>query len=105
MKKRGVALACLLPLVLLGCAAFAVSPVSGFLYSDVKAPLSATAYPSAPKQGTSSCTSILGIIATGDCSISAAMKQGGVTRIHHVDYHTSGVLGIVATYRVIVYGE
>jgi hypothetical protein len=54
--------------LLTGCAAMAVSPTTGFLYTDVKAP-------------------------------------GGITKIHHVDFHSTSILGIYAKYMVTVYGE
>lgn len=41
----------------------------------------------------------------GDCSIKAAMANGGITKIHHVDYRTKNILGIVATQTTLVYGE
>jgi len=33
------------------------------------------------------------------------MENGGITKIHHVDYKTEVVLGIYAKLTVIVYGE
>ena len=49
--------------------------------------------------------SFLVLIATGDASIRAAAKSAGITKIHHVDHHSTNMLGFVATYTVIVYGE
>ena len=88
-----------------GCAAMAVSPVTGFLYTDVKAPVAVTANPTYSKSGTAKCSSILGFVATGDCSIETAMKDGGITKVHHVDHESTNILGIYAEYTVIVYGE
>ena len=48
---------------------------------------------------------ILGIIATGDASISTAASNGGVKKISHIDAHKKSILGIFATYEVFVYGE
>jgi TRL-like protein family len=45
------------------------------------------------------------VYATGDASISAAMANGGITRIHHVDQETTNILGIYAKYVTIVHGE
>lgn len=90
---------------MVGCGAMAVSPVVGVLYTDVKGPVTATSYSSHSKVGTASCTSILGLIATGDASIEAACKSDGITKIHHVDFHTNNILGIIATYTVYVYGD
>ena len=49
----------------------------------------------------------MGIIcfATGDSSIKAAAANGGITKISHVDYHTTSVLGLWAKTTVMVYGE
>lgn len=41
----------------------------------------------------------------GDCSIKAAMENGGIKKIHHVDYKTRSILGIVASQTTLVYGE
>ncbi len=87
-----------------GCA-FSASPVLGSIYTDVKAPVVATANPAGNKVGTGEATSILGIVATGDASINSAAKKAGITRISHVDYQATNILGIFAKYTVYVYGE
>ncbi len=87
-----------------GCA-MVVAPVNGGLYTDLKAPVTATSNTGSAKVGTGECTSILGFIAMGDCSISAAMKNGNITKIHHVDHDAMSVLWIYAKYTIRVYGE
>jgi len=91
--------------VVLTSCAMASSPVSGMWYTEVKAPLTATQYPTGTKCGKAECTSILGLIATGDASIEAAAKSVGITKIHHVDYEAMSVLGIFAKFTTYVYGE
>jgi hypothetical protein len=91
--------------VLAGCAAYAISPVTGFVYTDVQGPGSATSNTGSSKVGTAVAESFLGLIATGDASIEAAMKDGGITKIHHVDYESKNILGLYATFTVVVYGE
>ncbi len=59
----------------------------------------------ASKVGTAEATSILGLVATGDVSIDAAAKAGGITKIHHVDEECTAILGIVAKYKIYVYRE
>ncbi|MBC8234123.1 hypothetical protein H8E77_31640 [bacterium] len=98
-------LALFLAAVLTGCFAMATAPVTGGLYTEVKGPVTATANSNYSKVGTASCESILGLIATGDASIETAAKNGGITKIHHVDYESKSILGIYAKYTVIVYGE
>lgn len=57
------------------------------------------------KTGTSTCTSILGLVAEGDCSISTAAKNGGITKVSTVDFDVSNILFLYATTTVIVTGE
>ena len=93
-----------LPL-LTGCLATGMSPVMGGLYTKVDAPYSATANTVGQKVGTAFCTSVLGLIATGDCSITTAAKNGGITKVSHVDYSTEAILGLYAKVTVKVYGQ
>lgn len=91
---------------LTGCAAYSTSPVTGILFTDVKAPVTATASDApALKSGSAAVNSVLGLIATGDASIDTAARNGGITKIHHVDYSSKNWLGIYAVYTVTVYGE
>ena len=59
----------------------------------------------AGKQGKSSCYSVFALVAFGDCSIKSAMKDGGITKIHHVDSKSTQFLFIMYRYDTIVYGE
>ena len=91
--------------LLSGCAT-AVSPVTGSLYTNVRAPMLVTESPDRPtKVGRATMRSILGIYAVGDASIESAAKNAGITRIHHVDYQTQNILGVMADFTVIVYGN
>jgi len=81
-----------------------VGSVGGLLYTDVSGPVLATSHSSASKVGTASSTGIL-CVATGDSSIKAAADSAGITKIQHVDYHTTSVLGLYAKTTVTVYGE
>jgi len=56
------------------------------------------------KPGVSQATGIL-FFATGDASVGAAMDEGGITKVHHVDAEVFSVLGLYATHKTIVYGE
>jgi len=88
---------------LTGCA-IVQAPVVGLLFTDVNAPAIATAETGRSKVGVSKCNAILGI-ATGDCSIEAAMKNGGIRKIQHVDYRVKSYLGFYAECTTTVYGE
>ncbi len=42
---------------------------------------------------------------TGDASIGTAMKNGGITKVHHVDYSVKNILFLYNETITIVYGE
>lgn len=88
-----------------GCAAVTSAPVTGVLYSDVTYPVNATSNDQGPKTGEASASSILGIFATGDASIAAAARNGGITKVKTVDVNATSFLGFYAKYTVIVTGE
>jgi len=91
--------------ILSGCAVVQ-SPVSnGLFFTAVSGPGTVTANDVYSKVGRSSCRSILGVVSTGDASINAAMINGGITKIHHVDYRSMSVLCVFAKFTTIVYGE
>lgn len=102
-----IAIMLLVAIYVTGCAASAKAPVTGFLYTDVTAPVATSIDNSVKplKSGTAFAQSILGWIAIGDASVRTAARNGGITKIHYVEQHTQSVLGIVATYTVTVYGE
>jgi hypothetical protein len=104
LSRVGLALGSLALLVSTGCA-MAASPVNGFLYSKVDAPLAVNSDADNKKHGSASCQSYLGLIATGDASIETAAKNGGITKIHHVDFKSHSILGFYAEFTTIVYGE
>ncbi len=56
------------------------------------------------KVGEATCSRIFGFSISGDCSISAAMTQGGVKRIHHVDQKVTSY-GPYQKVTVYIYGE
>lgn len=89
---------------IIGCAS-AMSPVTGFLYTGVQGPIAYGENGTSDKSGTACATSILGIIGTGDASISGAMKKGGITKVTSIDHKTKSVLGIYAQFCTVVKGE
>jgi hypothetical protein len=91
--------------LMLSSCAIVSSPLSGFVYTDVKSPVAVTDNQNSTKVGTAEATSILGIVATGDASVEAAAKSAGITKIHHVDQHSTGIIGVFAKYKIYVYGE
>jgi hypothetical protein len=81
-----------------------VGGVGGSIYTDVSGPVLATSHSSSAKMGTASAEGVLGFT-WGDSSIKAAADSAGITKIQHVDYHTTSVLGVYAKTTVTVYGE
>lgn len=103
MRKIGLAFALGAAGMLMGCAT--TMPIGG-LYTEVKLPVAVTSNSSASqKVGVAQCTSVLSLVATGDCSIDAAKKNGGIAKVNHVDWDAKNILGIFGTYKVTVYGE
>ncbi|HXX92014.1 MAG TPA: TRL-like family protein [Planctomycetota bacterium] len=85
-----------------GCTS--ITPMNGSLYTDVQGPVAVGSATGSSKVGEAKATSIVGV-ALGDCSISTAMKNGGITKVHHVDTKVRNILGVYAEYTTIVYGE
>ncbi|MFH1673327.1 MAG: TRL-like family protein [Pseudomonadota bacterium] len=104
MKKKVLSLTAVVVAMafLAGCAS--IYPI-GVAYTEVKLPTDATSAAKAMKVGTSKCISVLALVAIGDASIEAAMKDGGITKIHHVDWDVKNILGIYGEYKTTVYGE
>ena len=94
----------LLCAALLGGCALAHGPVIAPITLDMKGPVSAGPAATSPKVGRAEAYGVL-VFSTGDASISAAMANGGITKIHHVDHETQNILGFYAKYTTIVYGE
>ena len=57
------------------------------------------------KRGESYASTYFFAFSSGDASIDAAAREGGIERIYFVDYTHSNILGIVVKYCVIVWGE
>lgn len=94
-----------LAIALSGCAT-ANAPVNGLIYSHVTGPVGVTGSADKPtKVGRAVARSIFGLYATGDASIETAAKNGGITKIHHIDHETQVILGVLADYTTIVYGN
>ena len=88
--------------VLMGCA---TSFPVGMVYTKLNLPISAEGAGKSLKTGTSECTSVLSIVATGDISYEEAMADGGITKVNHADWEVENILGIIGKYKLTVYGE
>lgn len=105
MKTKLLALAVALA-ALNGCAtAHGGDAVAmGTIYSGYKS--SGAIGTGAPgKTGEACISSILGLVATGDASVEAAKKAGGITAVSHVDHEQFSVLGVYATSCTVVHGS
>ncbi|MGA2602958.1 MAG: TRL-like family protein [Verrucomicrobiia bacterium] len=74
------------------------------IYTQTEGPVAVGSAAGSEKVGTATSTAIV-FFATGDASIKAAMENGGITKIHHVDYKVMSVMGVYAKYTTVVYGE
>ena len=83
MKKLGGILCSVSLILLVGCANVTV-PFTEVARVNVKEVGS--------REGTASCTGILGILYTGDCSIATAARNGGIKEIKTVDRHVDSFL-------------
>jgi hypothetical protein len=90
--------------VLTGCSAIPTGPVIAAIVIDEKGPVSVGDMRAGMKVGVAQAEGIL-VVAYGDASIVAAMKDANITKVHHVDNETFGVLGVYARYKTVVYGE
>lgn len=99
------------PVVLMalsGCAGIAYQSrgvAFATLYADNVTPIMTTENDIGKKKGEACSTSILGLVTTGDASIRAAADAGGIKNISAVDQSYKNILGIFATYCVIVSGK
>jgi len=104
INRARVVLSALSCTLLVGCATVAHGPVTAPLVFDMKGPVSLGPATGTAKVGRAEAWGIL-VFATGDASVAAAMKNGGIKRAHHIDNETMNILGIYAKYTTIVYGE
>ena len=91
--------------LLAGCA---TSQPVGTLYTNVSFPVAVTnaqSNNSRLKVGIATCTSVFSLVAVGDASIAAAMKNGDITKVHSVDWKAENTLGVIGKYECIVRGE
>jgi hypothetical protein len=106
MKKLGILICSMGMVMLLGCA-MPYSP--GFIFSDIDVPMcspdDSSGLAPGPKTGTSKMINYFGLIATGDASIQAAAKNGGIIKVKTADFHYDTILGIINTTTTTVTGE
>lgn len=102
MKK--IIIPSIVVLLLAGCAT--IQP-QGTIFTDLQVPVNVTSSSldvSKMKVGKSSCKSFLGLVAQGDASIAAAVKNGNIKTIHAIDWKVKNIMGF-GQFECIVYGE
>jgi len=90
--------------LLLSACATGLSPAGVGLFTDVKGPITATDF-SGTKQGEACASTTIGLFISGDASIEAAKKAGGISKVAAVDYHTKGYYPFIGTTCTIVTGQ
>ena len=92
---------------LAGCAGFGQpsGPGAGWLFTSVKGPLTVGPSSSGSKTGEACSVNVLGLLATGDGSISTAASNAGISDIQAVDYDTNSFLGLFTKSCTVVHGE
>lgn len=107
MKMKKLLFVCMFAagLMLASCSMIGTPVGIAGLYTDVTSGVAVTSNNLGNKVGTSSASNILGIVAVGDAGINKAARSAGIKKISHVDQAQTNILGIVSTYKTVVYGE
>lgn len=82
----------------------------GAVYTNLKTPMPrlSVSLDDTPgeKVGKASCSAFLWVVLVGDCSVTTAMKNGGIDKVSHVDTDLLEVLmGLYGNYTTVVYGD
>ena len=91
-------------LTLAGCM-IVQTPAIGIIFTEVKYGDFATTSTAAPKEGKACASSILGWVATGDASVTAAKAAGGITNVSSIDHTAKNILGIIGEWCTVVKGS
>lgn len=90
---------------LAGCISAPFQPPMGVV-TNYKAPLSTEgSWKQGTKTGAAEAACVLGLVATGDCSLNTAIKNGNLKEAYYADYEYFNFLGIYQSVKVIVTGE
>jgi hypothetical protein len=104
--KKGLGLLALVAAVGIFASGCATAIPAGSLYTEVSFPGGVGSGDiSYSKVGKATSNSYFALIAVGDSSIEAAVKNGGIQKIKFVDYKTKNILGFIGEYTTYVYGD
>jgi hypothetical protein len=67
--------------------------LGGFIYNGATTPGGGYTPAVATKQGEATCKNVFYIVTVGDCSVRAAMKNGGIKSLAGYDVHRENILG------------
>jgi len=105
MNMKMIACFALLAIGAAGCLCAPFQPPPAIV-ADYSAPLSTEGnWKTGSKTGKAEAICVLGIVATGDCSLNAAIKDGGLKSVSYADYDYFNVLGIYQRVTVKVVGD
>jgi hypothetical protein len=105
MIKQLSVIALLFAVVILNGCIIVAAPAAGMFYTDVKYGDSATTATASTKTGKACATSILGWVAWGDASVTAAKANGGITAVAVVDHSAQSILGVWGEWCTVVSGS
>ena len=97
----------ILAIIFSGCVS---SPVTGMLYTGTSHPGVGSGGVvdnniKTTKTGISTCRSIFGLFAFGDCSVDTAKKNANITKVNSVDHDATSIYFFYSSYSTIVRGE
>ena len=84
------------------------SPLPGLVYANISSPSYYDAGSNSgpgPKIGSAKAATYMALWATGDASVAAACKDGGISKIYTVDQKYKNVMMLYGTFETIVTGE
>ena len=90
---------------LAGCATTGLGTRTGFALVGVQSEAAETTGKLGPKTGQACSTNILGIVASGDSSVAAAARAGGIQNVGTVDFKYLTVLIFYGQVCTIVTGD
>ena len=84
------------------------SPLPGIVYANITSPSYYDAGSNSgpgPKTGRAKAATYMSLWATGDASVAAACKDGGISTINTVDQQYKNVLMLYGSFETVVTGE
>ena len=77
---------------LISVPALAGEPI-GFIWQNTEHPLMGSGSVTPAKVGTATCKQFFGVVSLGNCSVKAAMDNGKIRALSHVDQKVKNIVG------------